>query len=478
MANNFERYSSAIPAVLDGGRIALGREDEAPAARRPVRIFHEQPGDRAVRGASAWVRALKRGVERLGQSMTGARWARRRARWSARYILARTWLSTHLPLPPRRGVRFLGYVEGSLGLGHTLRTQIRAYAQYSRRFSIYPFRLGIERRMIGPYLPEHYDLFRRYEVTVLDLATDQLPHLYGHISQMLLRDSYVVLRTFWELPAAPQAWAPLLEPIDEIWVPNSFVGDAFRPIFSGAIHVVPPCVDVTDGPFLERADLGLSPEAFYVLFSFDYHSSTARKNPLAVVRAFTEAFPQTNRDIRLIIKTIGDHTLHQATHDALQQAAEADPRIHIIHQDIPRQQMVSLIRACDCYVSLHRSEGFGSGMAEALLFGRRVVGTNFSGNTDFLTEETGYPVEYDLVPVAPGDYSWSEGQVWAEPRHDSAVAALRAAYFDGPAADARAAAGAALIRSTYGVDAVGAAIAARIETLRAERHALKGSRRG
>lgn len=391
--------------------------------------------------------------------------SKRRARLKARIFAARTWVNTHILTRHRPGVRFVGYVEGGLGLGQTLRSLISAYGLHSSRFAIYPFRIGIETRMIGPFQPERYNFFSRYKVTVLDVTAEQLPTVYNNISPHLLQGSKVVLRPFWELPAAPQDWAPQLERVDEIWAPNAFVGEAFRKIFKGDIHIVRPCVDVTDGPFLSRKELGLAENIFYYLFSFDYYSFPSRKNPLAVLRAFASAFPDGGENVGLVIKTNGNRHDYPAISAALQDAADRDSRIQIIERDVPRQRMVSLIRACDCYVSLHRSEGFGSGMAEAMLLGRRVVGTNFSGNTDFLSEKTGFPVDYDLVPVPAGEYPWSEGQVWADPRHESAVAALRTAYFDTAEAETRAAAGQALIRESFGPHAVGAAVAARVEAL-------------
>ena len=133
-------------------------------------------------------------------------------------------------------------------------------------------------------------------------------------------------------------------------------------------------------------------------------------------------------------------------------ASVTDPRIQVIHRSLPYNEMASLIRAADVYVSLHRSEGFGMGMAEAMSFGRIVVGTNFSGNTDFLTEQTGFPVPYTLRPVKPHEYLWNtEPQVWAEPDLEEAARILRQVFEAPDLAMKRAKAGQMLIRQKYGV---------------------------
>ena len=184
----------------------------------------------------------------------------------------------------------------------------------------------------------------------------------------------------------------MLEDIDEIWVPNGFVGEAVRQVFAGPITIIPPTVDVGGVPARRRKDFGMEAERFYFLFSFDYFSSPYRKNPLGVVEAFQRAFPNGRENVGLIIHCIGQVDRYADIHKAIQQASAADSRIQISDRSFSHNDMLGLIHSADAYVSLHRSEGLGMGMAEAMAFGRIVIGTNFSGNADFLTEQTGFPV--------------------------------------------------------------------------------------
>jgi glycosyltransferase involved in cell wall biosynthesis len=210
----------------------------------------------------------------------------------------------------------------------------------------------------------------------------------------------------------------------------------------------------------------MDPERFYFLFSFDYWSSPYRKNPLGVLESFQRAFPNGSENVGLIIKSIGNIDDYLEIREAIRQASVTDPRIQVIHRSLPYNEMASLIRATDVYVSLHRSEGFGAGMAEAMSFGRIVVGTNFSGNTDFLTEQTGFPVPYILRPVEPHEYIWnSEPQVWAEPDLEAATRILRQVFEAPDLAMKRAKAGQMLVRQKYGVGEVGRAMKERLAAL-------------
>ncbi len=257
----------------------------------------------------------------------------------------------------------------------------------------------------------------------------------------------------------------MLRGIDEIWAPNQFVCDAFRDIFSGKITIIPPCVVIERADYPDRVALELQDTRFYFLFSFDYYSSPYRKNPLGVLEAFQTAFPDQNDNVGLIIKSTGAETHHPEIKEEIRVAAEADTRITIIDRTMSRNEVLGLIRACDCYVSLHRAEGFGLGMVEAMSFGNIVIGTDYSGSTDFLSQETGFPVGFKLTTVKPNEYVWSKDQVWAEPDVEAAVEAFRQAFADADARQRKSAAGKALVTERYGLGAVGAEVQKRIDEI-------------
>jgi glycosyltransferase involved in cell wall biosynthesis len=275
-----------------------------------------------------------------------------------------------------------------------------------------------------------------------------------------------ILRPFWELSKVPPRFAESLSRFQEIWAPSEFV----RAAFAEAVHVpvlrMPVPVELGEIAPVERSSHGLPDEATLFLFAFDPCSFFVRKNPLAVVEAFRQAFwRRRDAEVGLVIKTL-DAGPHTGVLKPLKAAIGDDPRIHLIEGTVSRAEMNGLLAATDVFVSLHRSEGFGFGLAEAMLLGKPVIGTGYSGNTDFVTNETGYLVPYDLVPVGAGEYPDHHGQVWAEPDIGVAAEHMASIVDDPAAAELRALAGQAFIKTHHSLATVGKLMRDRLAALR------------
>ena len=374
------------------------------------------------------------------------------------------------PIELRHGVLFIGYAEGALGLGQAFRANLKAAEAADLAFAVYPFQVNIETRLIGPYMQHRYDKTNPYSINVIQMAADQVPEAFRTLAPELLTNSYNILSTYWELPAAPEEWRENLAGIHEIWAPNKFVATAFAHIFNGPIIVMPPAIENIDGNYPGRAHFGLDEERFYFMFSFDYHSSPFRKNPLGVLKAFECAFPRGDENVGLIVKSIGATDPYPDIKITIGEAMARDRRILMIDRHMPREEMLGLIQASDAYVSLHRAEGFGLGMAEAMTFGRIVIGTDYSGCTDFLTDKTGFPVPYHLRPLESYEYPWSEGQLWAEPDHDAAVEAMRRAVASPAEGKMRGEAARDYVLKHYSTAAVGKAMRDRLDVLLTKRN--------
>jgi glycosyltransferase involved in cell wall biosynthesis len=382
-------------------------------------------------------------------------------------------LAAGSPVPfamrPRRsrrkpGVLVVGYVEANLGLGESSRGLVRALAECDVPFGVYPYNVAVEDRYVGAFMPERYDKTGHYDVTLFEANGDQLPEFLDQFAHKLA-GSHAIFRTYWELAEAPRAWRSQLSRFDEIWAPTEFVARAFRHVFEGPITVVPPCVSVAAGESYPRAHFGLDADRFLFVFTFDYSSIVGRKNPLGLVAAFRAAFLDPRDQVGLVLKSTGAPHLAPTTRAALALAAEHDPRIVLMDETLSRDEILSLVRVCDCYVSLHRSEGFGFGMAEALALGIPVLATDYSGSADFLNESTGYPVPYRLRPLREGDYPHGDGQSWAEPDLAAASALLREVRRDGAGREARAEAGRRLIEDRFGAAEVGRIAAERLRAI-------------
>ena len=274
-----------------------------------------------------------------------------------------------------------------------------------------------------------------------------------------LRETRRIGRWAWELSGFPAAREPALGLVDEIWVPSTFVARAVEEATAKPVHVIPCPVDrPPPAPMTEAraaALPGIPAEAYVFLTSFDFASSVHRKNPAGLLAAFRDSFPSADSTGGpfLVVKAHGGG-LDRAAVDRLAADVAATPRALLIDRVLSPAEMVRLQDAADCFASLHRGEGFGRGLAEMMLAGKPVVATAYSGNLDFMTPGNSYLVDCDLVPVGYGEYGDGEGQLWAEPRRDSAVDALRAVYADRAEAARRAAAGRETIRRTCTIEAL------------------------
>jgi glycosyltransferase involved in cell wall biosynthesis len=228
---------------------------------------------------------------------------------------------------------------------------------------------------------------------------------------------------------------------------------------------MPPAVALPPPePGLGRADFGLPDGKFVFYFSFDLRSYARRKNPLAAVEAFRRAFPRRIAPAVLALKTIGSGWRYEER-DALATAICGDPRIVLIDGEFSRRRAIALLALTDCFVSLHRAEGFGRGPAEAMLLGKPVIVTDYSGTCDFATRETALLVDYELVAVGAEEYPGSDGQVWAEPDIEGAAAAMRKIVGDSALGQRLGGAGRALIRRCFDPAEAGARYLARLAAI-------------
>ena len=162
-----------------------------------------------------------------------------------------------------------------------------------------------------------------------------------------------------------------------------------------------------------------------MLYTFDCGSGLARKNPLLAIHCFAAALAQRpNSNLHLVLKAQHPHLGVELMRDLRREAAALEGRVTLLEDSLSDSDAKALIGCCDCFLSLHRSEGFGRGPAEAMFLGKPVIATGWSGNMEYMTRETSFPIGYDLVDVAPGDYPFGDGQVWAEPRVEDATEVL------------------------------------------------------
>lgn len=225
----------------------------------------------------------------------------------------------------------------------------------------------------------------------------------------------------WELPRIPPEWRVGFRHVHEVWTPSAFCADAIRACTDRPVRVAPHPVATPSPSARRRADFGLPENAFVVLSMLHFGSGFARKNPLAAVRAFRQAFGDRS-DALLAIKLSADAALPWARRE-LAAAIDGAPNIKIIEETLSRGDQAALLQAADVVLSLHRSEGFGLAPAEAMRLGKPVVATGWSGNLEFMTPDCACLVDYRLIPVVDPQGTYDPDQYWADP--DPADAARR-----------------------------------------------------
>jgi len=240
----------------------------------------------------------------------------------------------------------------------------------------------------------------------------------------------------WETQTWPSAWECMIPLADAFWPSSTFTAKALEPFSDPGrrpLQVMPMAVHIDHPeqyrqPQRRRATRrrwGLDSEARLVLFVFDVKSSLARKNPWAAIEVFQRAFPHTGAErVQLVIKALRPQT-ENAEWQRLQASAVGDPRLKVIETDLRRQDLLELMGCCDVFLSLHRSEGFGRGIAEAGILGLQVVASAFGGNRDFSEGEGFHLVPCTPWPIPAGAYPQAEGHLWGDPDLEMAVRQLR-----------------------------------------------------
>ena len=338
------------------------------------------------------------------------------------------------------GVNLFGYAHGELGIGEDVRLAAEALRAQGIPFCIVnvkPFKHISQRdRSMAPWVTKS----PRFSFNLLCLTGVEQARFLCEKGPDILGRRYTIGLAPWELPEWPESCRYVYGVVDEIWGISSYTATAYRnaphPVRAMSLPVT--AGDIED---LGRGDLGLPQKPYLFVFSFDINSSVARKNPEGVIRAFKKAFPtQGAEEVGLVIKVnvvnpevatlgvlerVGYYFIKQRSWESVERLAAGDSRIHFIKESMRRPRVMALYNACDCYVSLHRAEGFGRGIAEAILLGKQVITTGYSGNMDFCKEPRVALVRHRIRPLKKGEYFWSDRQTWAEPDLDHAAELMR-----------------------------------------------------
>ncbi|MGA7499748.1 MAG: glycosyltransferase [Isosphaeraceae bacterium] len=233
---------------------------------------------------------------------------------------------------------------------------------------------------------------------------------------------YHIAMWWWETDVVPESWKSIARSVDEVWAASRFVAEGLRRGLDVPVHHMPLGVELGRIREVDLGSYGVPADSFVFLFLFDLSSNLERKNPLGLISAFKQAFRRGEK-VKLIIK-VSRSTAHPEDFDRLKREANKVGAI-IIDQRLPKEELRGLIAACDCYVSLHRSEGLGLTLAEAMMLGKPTIATAYSGNLDFMDNSNSLLVGYDIVEISSYAIGCSGSHHWADPSIPEAIRAMR-----------------------------------------------------
>lgn len=362
------------------------------------------------------------------------------------------------------GVNLCAFIKGDFGIGEGGRRTAASLAEANTEFGIidlYDARYVAHKNSNDTWNEKLLDK-PKYDINVFHCNPDQLD---ATLKTEYLKDRYNIGYWVWELPHFPDKWVEWFKYFDEIWTPSYYSAESMCQKTNIPIIRVPHSIEVKVNKEMGRNYFGLPSNKFLFLFMYDVLSWIDRKNPQAVIEAFKKAF-KNNEDVGLVIK-VSNSKHGPEDIKKLEELKKNYKNIYIIDEILPKIEINSLLNCCDVFVSLHRAEGFGLGLAEAMYLGKPVIGTGWSGNTDFMKFDNSCLVKYKLKSVNV-NYAGAtaENQYWAEADVDDAAKYMYKLYTDKAYYDEIARRGKETILNDFSAKAVGKIIQKRIEQIR------------
>ncbi|MGY6251890.1 glycosyltransferase family 4 protein [Paraburkholderia caledonica] len=361
-------------------------------------------------------------------------------------------------------VAMIGYPHGAFGIGEDARLVGQALEIAGLTSQTY-----MSARKIISASPEFETFppvadYRGADVSIFCMPAFDTLALLHDFGPYPFTTSYRIGLWQWELETFPAEAVAAFSLVDEIWTISQHAARSFRKMTSKPVRVIPLPVSPDIMTPVQRTAYGIPEQAFLFGFAFDGASFIARKNPLALIEAFQRAFPKSDRSVCLLVKAMNSQ--NESVWKECQYRADTDPRIAIVDQVVSRGEANGLLNACDCIVSLHRAEGFGRVMAEAMYMGKPVVTSRYSGPLDFVSDDTAYLVDGELVDIKPDDYPFWKNNQWFQPDIQAAADAMRRVRDNRDERDAKAAAGRAGIRAHYSLQACAQFISQRFQEIK------------
>lgn len=360
------------------------------------------------------------------------------------------------------GINLIGYVRAEMGIGESCRIAAKCLNTTDIPFGMLNFE-GTNTSRMSDLTWQHKETEKpSYNVNILHVNAEQVMEVFTYYGQDLFRDRYNIGYWHWELPDFPDDWLDGFRFLDEVWVPSRFVAESVAMKSPVPVVTIPHGIEVTIDQPHNREYFGIPQNAFLFLTMFDMNSFQARKNPMASIEAFKLAFEPKDQSVGLIVK-VNNADSNKEDWKSLLRLTEGYANIYLLRETFSRNDTNALLQCADAFISLHRSEGFGLGLAEAMYLGKPAIGTNWSANTDFMNNQNSCLVNYELVQVGKDYGPYQAYQTWANPDVEHARQFMRKLVTDSSYYNEVAISGQQTIRGNYSPSAIGEMIEKRLK---------------
>ncbi|HET7615430.1 MAG TPA: glycosyltransferase [Bacillales bacterium] len=319
------------------------------------------------------------------------------------------------------GVNVIGYGRAESGLGQACRLGAAALQSVGMPFCVINQAHTFSRKRDFT-LAECEATRPIYDTNLVYLNAAQLleTHKWRRSFRKTMEGRRNIGYWHWELQEFPDEWTGAFDLLDEVWVPSDFTLRSVSEKAAVPVVEMPHAVSLQVPGHSVLEQLGLPRNRFLFLTMFETLSLGERKNPYAVISAFQRAFRNDDQSVGLIVKMNAPKQKHGEA-EAIKQAIRGYENIYLVDEILNRSEVNGLLNETDSYVSLHRSEGFGLPIAEAMYLGKPAIVTNWSGNTDFIESGNSCPVNFRLIRVGEDHGPYGARQVWADPDIEEAA---------------------------------------------------------
>lgn len=321
-------------------------------------------------------------------------------------------------LQMQTGVNLVGDIKAEIGLGQSVRLIANVLDLSKYDFCSNDFQLGNNVRREDTSWDYKIQTEHTYNINLVHINPYEIGMAYMYFDKSMWENRYNIAFWVWELEEFPEEYKKALKFFDEIWTPSEFASASIRKATSKPVMTLPYHVTAECDKAFDRNYFGLPEEAFLYLTMFDSNSTMSRKNPIGAIEAFKQAFSKTDKSVGLVIKV---NNPSRENVDYLRKLLEGYENVYYITKVMSKVEVNSLISDVDVFVSLHRAEGFGLVMAEAMLLKTACIATNWSSNIEFMNSEIACMLPYKMVEIEETDGCYKKGGIWAEPSIEEAT---------------------------------------------------------